>query len=485
MSALDIAQISACLKQINLTERRRRERLWSVDMRTINQVGLLDLPDCVLVYILELLDETSRTSACSASTQLFNLWIEYTQEENEFPVIYDENENCLTLENLPADVLLVIFKYLDISTLGRVAQVCKLFRSLSYSDFLWMRAGASSLGSNQLDTLTTSKSQAKLGAREKVRIGENWKNGKCKENILAVQNNKYMPRLQLEKDVLWVSWGKTIWCHPRGKDGAINPKTKQMFRGHTDDVSRFVVGQGMLVSGGRDRSICAWNSATGDFMFARRYCHNSEITAVDVTGKGRILVSGSRDKSIIVWRIEQEQEFKPILVKQLGINERVWSLSINQETGFTMVGTAGTRGVPPLRLLDLHQGQVLLDLGRELRNGAGMLDLTWLTGNTLLSCGYDTCARLWDTRCGTYVSTWEEPYDESVYSLCTDGVNCLVTGTSRHGRVRVWDLRCTKPQYMKYASPAVRGRSSPVYSLVMDSDLNKKLNYDDKYDIKF
>ena len=38
MSALDIAQISACLKQINLTERRRRERLWSVDMRTINQV---------------------------------------------------------------------------------------------------------------------------------------------------------------------------------------------------------------------------------------------------------------------------------------------------------------------------------------------------------------------------------------------------------------------------------------------------------------
>lgn len=37
-----------------------------------------------------------------------------------------------------------------------------------------------------------------------------------------------------------------------------------------------------------------------------------------MTGKGRILVSGSRDKSIIVWRIEQEQEFKPILVKQVG-----------------------------------------------------------------------------------------------------------------------------------------------------------------------
>ena len=44
------------------------------------------------------------------------------------------------------------------------------------------------------------------------------------------------------------------------------------------------------------------------------------------------------------------------------------------------------------------------------RNGAGMLDLTWLTGNTLLSCGYDTCARLWDTRCHnlTDFTFWRE-----------------------------------------------------------------------------
>ena len=39
-------------------------------------------------------------------------------------------------------------------------------------------------------------------------------------------------------------------------------------------------------------------------------------------------------------------------------------------------------------------------------------------------------------------STWEEPNDEAVYCLDTDGVNTVVTGTNRHGRVGVWDLRC-------------------------------------------
>ena len=75
-----------------------------------------------------------------------------------------------------------------------------------------------------------------------------------------------------------------------------------------------------------------------------------------------------------------------------------------------------TVGTVPLlcRLFDLSSGQHLLDLGGELRNGAGQLDLAWLDHRaTFLACGYDTCTRLWDTRCHTYVRTWEEPYDES------------------------------------------------------------------------
>ena len=67
------------------------------------------------------------------------------------------------------------------------------------------------------------------------------------------------------------------------------------------------------------------------------------------------------------------------------------------------VGTAATRGIAPLRLYDLLSGAHLMDLGSDLKKGAGMLDVAWLSPSTLLSCGYDTFTRLWDTRYGAII----------------------------------------------------------------------------------
>ena len=43
-----------------------------------------------------------------------------------------------------------------------------------------------------------------------------------------------------------------------------------------------MVKDGLLVSGGRDRNLVCWDSASGEFLFAKRYCHGSEVSAVDV-----------------------------------------------------------------------------------------------------------------------------------------------------------------------------------------------------------
>lgn len=478
MSAQDVAQISACLRNIALAEQRRRERFWRRSGGggdAAAGVHLLELPGHLLYRILAFCDLTSLRSALAASRRLAAVWEEGNMEQEEeeeeedpsCPLMCDMNDNTLSLDCLPADVLLTIFKYLDQRSLGRVAQVCRRFRELSYSDCVWLAAANRSLASNQLDPATRRRSQGKLCARERVRVGQAWRTGACQETVLTVHNNKFMPRLQLEREHLWVSWGKFIWCHPRLPEGGIGSNTTKMLRGHSDDVSRFVVCEGMVVSGGRDRSICGWSARTGEFLFARRYCHAGEVTAVDVTARGRIIVSGSRDRTLGVWALQED--LSPFLVNQMGVGDRVWSLSVCPSSSLTVVGTAAQRGVPPLRLFDLSTGQHLLDLGAELRNGAGQLDLAWLDGATFLGCGYDTCTRLWDTRCSGYVRTWEEPFDESVYCLGTDRVNLLVTGTARHGRVRVWDMRAVKPLYMKHATPARQGQSSPVYSLCLDA----------------
>jgi len=455
MSALDLAQISDCLRRIRVRQNRKP------------RVTIQDLPSPVLGHILSYCNCTTRRNAAQASN-CFSAALAEIEISNP---VNDINDNMLRLDSLPSDVLLTLFKFLDRPSLGSVAQVCSRFRDISYSDCLWIEASRKAFASNQQDPASIARCQETLSARDKVRLGVAWTQGDTLESLVAVQNSKFMPRLQLEAKRLWVSWGNRIWCHPRLPDGGIAKTTSRMLRAHSDDVSKFIVSDGMVVSGGRDRSLCAWSANSGEFLFARRYCHGGEITALDVTARGAVLVTGSRDKNILVWNIQEDPDrdaLIPVPVQRTCVEDRVWSVAAN-DLGLLAVGTAGTKGVPPIRLYDLASGTNVLDMGTELKNGAGMLDMAWLSSSTFLACGYDTFTRLWDTRCRTYVRSWEEPFDESVYCLATDKVNCLVTGTARHGRVRIWDMRASGWLYMKHAAPARRGQSSPVYSLALDA----------------
>ena len=64
--------------------------------------------------------------------------------------------------------------------------------------------------------------------------------------------------------------------------------------------------------------------------------------------------------------------------------------------------------------------------------------------------------------------TWEEPFDQAIYCLATDGNWSLVCGTARHGMVRLWDMRHSKPVQLFYVKHPFSGQSSPVYSVAFD-----------------
>ena len=64
-----------------------------------------------------------------------------------------------------------------------------------------------------------------------------------------------MPRIQLDSETIYLSWGSQIWAHPRRADGTVCRTASQVLRAHSDDVSRFVTKDGLLVSGGRDKTI--------------------------------------------------------------------------------------------------------------------------------------------------------------------------------------------------------------------------------------
>ena len=40
---------------------------------------------------------------------------------------------------------------------------------------------------------------------------------------------------------------------------------------------------------------------------------------------------------------------------------------------------------------------------------------------------------------------WEEPFDSTLYCVQSDGHYAVITGTARHGMVRLWDKRHSRP----------------------------------------
>ena len=122
-----------------------------------------------------------------------------------------------------------------------------------------------------------------------------------------------------------------------------------------------------------------------------RYGHGGEITAVDVTARGAVIVTGSRDKNFLVWNIQEDPDrdaLLPVAVQRTCVDDCVWC-GAAYDLGLFAVGTAGTRGVLPVRLCDLATGNNVLDMGTKLQDETVMLDVTWLSTTTILACAYD------------------------------------------------------------------------------------------------
>ena len=200
---------------------------------------MLDLPDDVIKMVVCYLDKDS-LQALSLVNRRFHEML---------------TAPGLKLDKLPTEILTSITSYLSVKDLGRLSRVNKRFRDVVNADWTWQGEAKTALVTNGLCTsfLDHTAPYPIWSAKEKVRVSHNWTSGHCTEAHLAVQNIRYMPRIQLQRSALWVSWGKHIWSHPRRKDGTVGQTTNKVFKGHTDDVSKFVVKDGYLISGRTDR----------------------------------------------------------------------------------------------------------------------------------------------------------------------------------------------------------------------------------------
>ncbi|KAM4851532.1 F-box/WD repeat-containing protein 4 [Thomomys bottae] len=362
------------------------------------------------------------------------------------------------LWRLPEELLLLICSYLDMRALGRLAQVCRWLRRFTSCDLLWRRIARASLntGFTRLGTdLVTS-----IPVKERVKVSENWRLGRCREGILLKWRCRQMPWMQLEDDSLYISQANFILAYQFRPDGAsLNRRPLGVFAGHDEDVCHFVLANSHIISAGGDGKIGIHKTRS---TFTVKYsAHEQEVNCVDC--KGGIIVSGSRDRTAKVWPLASGRLGQ--CLHTIHTEDRVWSIAISPLLSSFVTGTACCGHFSPLRIWDLNSGQLMTHLGSDFPPGAGVLDVMYESPSTLLSCGYDTYVRYWDLRTSVRkcVMEWEEPHDSTLYCLQTDGNHLLATGSSYYGVVRLWDRR---QRACLHAFPLTSTPlSSPVYCL--------------------
>lgn len=363
----------------------------------------------------------------------------------------------LEIHELPEDVLFLIFSRCDIQSLGRLSRACRRFNDLIKSDSLWL---------DYSRKFTTIKSvsdslMTKSSLKDQCRISLNWIAKNYRERILLRHNPKQLPWMQYADGQLWISTVNTIKCYRVRYNGTVIEDQRKRLRLNEEDVSRFVVKDNKAVSGCRDGSLYVFDCVTGNRLLDLHKIHNTDAQTVDF--HEHCIISGSRDRTIKVLSDYYEENSNPIRAN-IELNDRVWSVAIAPDGRTFSVGTAGCSDTSSLSLWDTDSCQQIFPLG-NFRLGAGTLDLKYETPHTLLSCGYDSTVRLWDTRSGQCECEWEDPFDTTLYCLQSDRDNTIVTGSSRYGMLRLWDKRKTQPVQLYYLGP----KNSPVYSVTFDT----------------
>ncbi|KAJ3610749.1 hypothetical protein NHX12_022840 [Muraenolepis orangiensis] len=364
------------------------------------------------------------------------------------------------LASLPEDVLLLVVRLLDPTSLGRLSQVCSSIRRSVGRDAAWRRVARGLL--NTGITRLGRDIYPQVPLKERVRTSKNWNNGVCKMAVPLKWKIKLLPWLQLDGDSLFLSQAAEIGAYHlrQGRGGRLTRNLMAVFSGHQGDVCRFALTDAHLISGGSDSRILVHNRRGQGC--AELLGHHQEVNCLDA--REGLIVSGSRDHTARIWTSSSTGPRDTV-----SLGDRVWSVAISPALSSFVTGTACCENLSPLCVWDVERCESVCSLGEDYRRGAGVLDMVFETPHQLYTCGYDTYIRLWDLRLSPRkcVMEWEEPHDSALYCLQTDGNNMMASGSSYYGVVRLWDRR--QSQCLKFFQLTTDRVSSPVYCLRFSS----------------
>ncbi|EJC98506.1 uncharacterized protein FOMMEDRAFT_171112 [Fomitiporia mediterranea MF3/22] len=429
----------------------------------------------------------------------------------------EDSEPSISLLDLPADVMIILFDYLGVGSLRCLALTCKHLHD-SVFKFGW----TSYLRSNTRFSWSLSCTDRVWSAYERVRYNTitdyNWE---CRSFVARPLSppwrGRQRPSLAVSQSRLVVSAGDKLDVYAFSSQACLSDAptvhleaTLLVNRMDHHQPRHDVTSMAFLPGNGEDRRLLA-GFADGSVMrvtlpdMRKSQQHPSPEFETLLVGEDpiqSISASGSLSFSLSSSGKGTLHEARGRIVSEIDIKEKCWSSFLSAgDASYVAIGTSST---VPLAIYPVNETalssspSVVLTSMRSSELGvrspasavygiAGSpLSFPGNPGQVIVSGWFDGCVRLYDLRTPSTSSSASnsstkavptlspamilfDPWQrESIYSVSTGGGSgyTIAAGTARHSVVAFWDVRAPRAGWSVHAPG---NDTSPVYATVLES----------------
>jgi WD40 repeat protein len=207
-----------------------------------------------------------------------------------------------------------------------------------------------------------------------------------------------------------------------------NPKPELVLQsGHSGKVLAlsFSPDGRWLASGGRDKTVKLWETATGREV-RTLIGHKNVVYALAFSPDGRLLASGSQDNTVKLWDVATGRE-----LRTLDCGETIFSVAFSPD-GRYLASPIGSS-------VDLWE----VPTGRPLRTLIGHSDVGSVDfspdGRWLASASIDATVSLWEVSSGSLVSTMTT-HSDVINAIAFAPSGARLASGSRDGTVKLWEI---------------------------------------------
>ncbi|XP_058054508.1 F-box/WD repeat-containing protein 4 isoform X1 [Anopheles bellator] len=355
-----------------------------------------------------------------------------------------------------------VFLFLSVDDLDRCLLVCKKFQHI-IQRFVYPKKSMKALvtGSGRDSGL----SRHRFTFRKRVKLNENWCDGRYEEHTLFHHNAMYISQMAIDRDWLYMTHGGRLQAHQRTKTRHLIDSSTQWEVGFARDadITSLARHEDHFFAGRMDGKVMIYvhNTRQKQYLAVAR----DTINAVDFN-QDVYAITTRHDATYFINRSlpdSNESEYlEELELNRAYVHPQAYE-TIKLNGHRLAAGKFHCSRKQALQLIDLYSC-VTMQLNSQ---SLAVYDVVWKDDNCMLTGNFDDSMRLVDIRTGNDEACWRDPYNASVYCLSFNGGYAVHCGMKYHHRSNLYDLRVPNNCIQMYF-PSKRKHTSPVYGIAAD-----------------